>query len=125
MHLSGTAEEPGILTIRGCFVQTVGCEIREFLLPLSTEEEESKIEKRRSIKEAELDRFKLTGLDARPMEKEKKHLGLTSAAAASGPSKRPLLTRFVECKVVPEQPLLRIRRTSLTHGAVMMYNGES
>jgi hypothetical protein len=30
----------------------------------------------------------------------------------------------LECKVVPEQPLLRIRRTSLTHGAVMLYNGE-
>jgi hypothetical protein len=73
------------------------------------------------MKEAELDRFKFTGLDARPTEKEKKRLSVTAA----GTSKDPAPTRFVECKVVPEQPLLRIRRTSLTHGAVMMYDGES
>jgi trafficking protein particle complex subunit 9 len=125
VRLSGMAEEPGVLTIRGCFVQTLGCETREFLLPLSTDEEELKIEKRRSMKEAELDRFKFTGLDARPAEKEKKRLSLTAAAAAAGALKEPVPTRFVECKVVPEQPLLRIRRTSLTHGAVMMYDGES
>jgi hypothetical protein len=127
VRLSGIAEEPGVLTIRGCFVQTLGCETREFLLPLSTDEEELKIEKRRSMKEAELDRFKFTGLDARPAEKEKKRLSLTAAAAAAaaGTLKEPTPTRFVECKVVPEQPLLRIRRTSLTHGAVMMYDGES
>jgi trafficking protein particle complex subunit 9 len=77
------------------------------------------------MKEAELDRFKFTGLDARPTEKEKKRLSITTAGAAAGTLKEPVPTRFVECKAVPEQPLLRIRRTSLTHGAVMMYDGES
>lgn len=125
VRLSGTAETPGVLTIRGCFVQTAGCETREFLLPLSTDEEESKIEKRRSMKEAELDRFKHTGLNARPAEKEKNRISLTAAAAATATTKEPAPTRFIECMVVPEQPLLRIRRTSLTHGAVMMYDGES
>jgi hypothetical protein len=37
----------------------------------------------------------------------------------------PSQLQFVELKVVPEQPLLRIRRTSLTHGAVMLYEGET
>jgi trafficking protein particle complex subunit 9 len=32
--------------------------------------------------------------------------------------------RFLHCNVVGEQPLLRIRRTSLTHAAVMLYDGE-
>ncbi|KAJ3791523.1 TRAPP II complex [Lentinula aff. detonsa] len=31
---------------------------------------------------------------------------------------------FLECKVIPEQPLLRIRRTTVTHGALMLYDGE-
>lgn len=31
----------------------------------------------------------------------------------------------MECKVVPEQPMMRIRWVSLTHGAVMMYIGET
>jgi trafficking protein particle complex subunit 9 len=128
--LSGIAEQPGTLTIRGCHAQTAGCETREFLLPLSTEEEESKIEKRRTMKEAELDRFKFTGLDARPAEREKKRLSLVASAAAAATATAPTSketesVRFIECRVVPELPLLRIRRTSLTHGAVMMYSGES
>ena len=32
---------------------------------------------------------------------------------------------FYEVKVVPAQPFLRIRRTSLTNGAVMLYDGET
>lgn len=120
VRLSGVAEKPGQLTIRGCIAQTVGCEPREFLLPLSSEEEERNMEKRRSMKEAEQDRFKFTGLDARPLEREKKRL-----SQAGPPPAVEKKTKFVECYVVPEQPLLRIRRTSLTHGAVMMYDGES
>ncbi|KAG8836757.1 hypothetical protein FRC18_010798 [Serendipita sp. 400] len=125
--LVGIAELPGLLTIRGCFAQTAGCETREFLLPLSTDEEESKMEKRRTMKEAELDRFKFTGLDARPSHREKKRLSfaVTTGAQPTTTSNEPAPTKFVECRVVPEQPLLRIRRTSLTHGAVMMYDGES
>ena len=33
--------------------------------------------------------------------------------------------RYLEVQVVPEQPTLRIRRTSLTNGAVMLYDGET
>ena len=42
---------------------------------------------------------------------------------ASSLSKRTI-PKFLECTVVPEQPLLRIRWSSLIHGAVMLYNGE-
>lgn len=31
---------------------------------------------------------------------------------------------WLECMVVEEQPLLWIKKTSLTHGTVMLYNGE-
>jgi hypothetical protein len=46
-----------------------------------------------------------------------------SALVASSLSKRTI-PKFLECTVVPEQPLLRIRWSSLIHGAVMLYNGE-
>lgn len=41
----------------------------------------------------------------------------------SSSSKR-VVPKYLECTVVPEQPLLRIRWGSPTHGAVMLYNGE-
>jgi hypothetical protein len=33
--------------------------------------------------------------------------------------------KFLVCNVVPEMPLLAIRSTSLTHGALMLYDGET
>lgn len=74
---------------------------------------------------AEVERTKWTGLDARPAkEKERKGQSvLPGAPERSEKSEKAM--RFLECKVVPEQPLLRVRRTSLTHGAVMLYDGES
>ena len=110
--------ESGMLTIRGCIVQAPGGVAKEFVLPLSTDEEEEKRSRRRSAIECEVGRSKHSGLASRPWEKGGKRL-----SGAGGQSKQ--IIRYLQCKVVPEQPLLRIRRTSLTHGAVMLYNGES
>lgn len=55
------------------------------------------------------DRVKATGLDHFHASEEK-------APVRS--------IRYLACKVVPEQPLIRIRSTSLTHGALMLYDGE-
>ncbi|OBZ75570.1 hypothetical protein A0H81_04217 [Grifola frondosa] len=117
---TGKALAPGILVIRGCIVRAPGGVPREFLLPLSTEEEEDKRLKRRSTIECEVGRSKHAGLESRPWERGNKRQSTQGAALSS---KQPV--RFLECKIVPEQPLLRIRRTSLTHGAVMLYNGET
>jgi trafficking protein particle complex subunit 9 len=106
----------GNLVIRGCIVQAPGGGHREFVLPLSTDEEEDRLSRRRSAIECEIGRSKYSGLDSRPWERAAKR---TSASISNKKS-----FRLLECKVVPEQPLLRIRRTSLTHGAVMLYNGE-
>lgn len=74
---------------------------------------------------AEIERAKWTGLDARPAkEKERKSLSALPGAPEKS-EKLEKAMKFLECKVVPEQPLLRVRRTSLTHGAVMLYDGES
>ncbi|KAK7020579.1 transport protein Trs120 or TRAPPC9 TRAPP II complex subunit-domain-containing protein [Favolaschia claudopus] len=101
--LSGKASETGSLVIRGCFVQAPGGTRREFLLPVTTGEEDERISRKRAALECECGKR-------------------TSAQLTVSTTKAPL--RFLEYTVVPEQPLLRIRRTSVTHGAVMMYNGE-
>ncbi|KAJ7940592.1 TRAPP II complex [Mycena leptocephala] len=117
--LSGKATETGSLVVRGCFVQAPGGTKREFTLPISTAEEEERIYRKRAALQCEVGRSKYSGLDCFPWEKASKR---ASTQLAISTTKAPL--RFSEFTVVPEQPLLRIRRTSVTHGAVMMYNGE-
>ncbi|KAJ7709879.1 TRAPP II complex [Mycena rosella] len=117
--LSGKATETGPLIIRGCFVQAPGGTKREFTLPLSAGEEEERISRKRATLECEVGRSKYSGLDCFPWEKASKR----ASTQMTAPTTKAAL-RFLEYSVVPEQPLLRIRRTSVTHGAVMMYNGE-
>ena len=62
-------------------------------------------------------RVKWPGLFARPGH-DPTTSGTVDVAAV------PSIARFLECKIVPSQPLLKIRRTSLTHGALMLYDGE-
>lgn len=119
----GTALEPGTLVLRGVTVQLPGTTPKEFTLPLATEEEESKQAKKRGILESEFERIKVTGLGARPWQREalrRSGLKADSKAVAAGGG----AVRFLECKVVPAEPLLRVRRSSLTHGALMLYDGE-
>ena len=97
-------------------MQTPGGATREFILPLATEAEEERIARRRSALECEFGRSKYSGLESFPWEKNAKQAGVATKAKAN--------IKFMECKVVPEQPMLRIRRTSITHGALMLYNGE-
>ncbi|KAF7323014.1 hypothetical protein HMN09_00081100 [Mycena chlorophos] len=117
--LSGKAKATGPLVIRGCMIQAPGGQKREFTLSLSTAEEEERIARKRAALECEVGRSKYSGLECFPWEKASKR---ASKQLGSVASKTPL--KFLEFSVVPEQPLLRIRRTSVTHGAVMMYNGE-
>jgi len=114
--LSGRALETGVLTIRGCFVEAPGGTRREFTLPLLTDDEEERLYKKRSCLIGELGRTKYSGL-----EWFLRQGSSGSTDLAIGPKKD---FRYLECKVIPQQPLLRIRRTSVTHGAIMLYNGE-
>lgn len=115
--LTGKPLETGSLTVRGCIVQAPGGAPREFILPLATEAEEVRLSQKRSVIVCETERAKYSGLDARPWEKlRRRH--------QSKPQTSETVFKFLECKVVQEQPLLRIRRTSVTHGAVMLYEGE-
>ncbi|KAI0062282.1 hypothetical protein BV25DRAFT_1945461 [Artomyces pyxidatus] len=115
----GTPKESGMLVIRGCFVQAPGGVSCEFLLPVSTTEEEDRKSRRRSAIACESGRSKYGGLESRPWGKDGKRISTVGGTVPNLPT-----PKFLECKVVPEQPLLRIRWSSLTHGAVMLYDGE-
>lgn len=110
VRLSGTPRESGLLIIRGCNVRLAGCTIREFVLPVWNDEEESK-RQMDGILDTSRDRFKMSGLSA---------FGVKEVPA---PSEKGL--KFLECMVVPEMPMLWMRSTSLTHGALMLYDGET
>ncbi|KAK7467129.1 hypothetical protein VKT23_004188 [Stygiomarasmius scandens] len=112
--LTGRALETGNLLIKGCIVQAPGTAPKEFILPLSSDEETERVARRRSALQCETGRFKYSGLD-------RDHNSKRRSKVLSKPGK-PI--QFLECQVVPEQPLLRIRRTSVTHGALMLYDGE-
>ncbi|KAG6850996.1 hypothetical protein H0H93_004483 [Arthromyces matolae] len=116
--LSGKALETGKLIVRGCRVQAPGGVSREFIMPLITGEEEQRLSRKRGALTSEVDRSKYSGIESFPWEKAKKRQSRPPSTAAK------MSFRFMECTVVPEQPFLRIRRTSLTHGALMLYNGE-
>ena len=115
--LHGSPSETGTLIIRGCIVQAPGGAPREFVLPLSTPEEDDRAARRRSSILLERDRTKFAGIGSR----EKKRASITTSSTASA-NKGP--KKFLECKVVPEQPAIRIRWSSLAHGALMLYDGE-
>lgn len=113
MRLTGIATEPGQLSVRGAVVRLMdGCQ-RKFLLPNLDDTEVRRRDKYRSQLGAELLRVKKSGLAAR--------------AGLKAPSLAPLPEdgqRYLETNVVPSQPLLWVKRTSLTHGSIMLFDGE-
>lgn len=90
---------------------------REFFLPVYTETEEKLQSRRHSMIKCESGRIKYAGLRSPLWE-----TGGRRFSTLLQPSKHQ--PQFLECIVAPEQPLLRMRWTSLTHGALMLYDGE-
>ncbi|KAI7903009.1 TRAPP II complex [Cokeromyces recurvatus] len=93
--LMGTPLETGNLIICGCFIQIIGFTEQEFLVTKNTTtNNDNQFIKLKKRKKIE---------DKEEEEKSKK---------------------FYELTVIDEQPLLKIKSTSLLHGAVMLYEGE-
>ncbi|KAM0789161.1 hypothetical protein ACM66B_000010 [Microbotryomycetes sp. NB124-2] len=113
VRLRGTPLEPGTLTIRGCWIQLAGCPAREFLLPVWSEEADTK-RQRVEILDTQRERVKKHGLTAFA------HSNVNEEDGDAGGE-----TKYLECAVVPEMPLMWMRSTSLTHGALMLYDGET
>ncbi|GAA5864034.1 hypothetical protein JCM1840_000679 [Sporobolomyces johnsonii] len=116
VRLTGTPREPGTLVVRGCNIRLAGCASREFLLPVWDDEEEARRQKA-ALLDTSRDRIKSTGLEAFPTR-------ATEASALPTDKSLDGGAKFLECSIVPEQPLLWMRTTSLTHGALMLYDGE-
>lgn len=97
------------MSIRGCKVKLEGSLQREFVLPVW-----SKIatEGRPLSIDMDAERIKHSGFDV-----DRRHSSLTSVEAPSDLS-------FLQCSVLPAQPLMCIKSTSLTHDALMLYEGE-
>ncbi|KAG8733709.1 hypothetical protein FRC11_003864 [Ceratobasidium sp. 423] len=112
-HIACTPLETGTLVVRGCMVQLPNSTPKEFTLPLASEAQEASIEKRRSKRMDDMVRVKASGLDAR-----------RRSTLVSEPPIQERNEEFLECRVVSQLPLLRVRRTSLTQGALMLYAGE-
>ncbi|CAO3633171.1 unnamed protein product [Mucor hiemalis] len=106
MTLMGTPEATGTLVIRGCLVQITGFAEQEFLVDQ---------EVKKSPEDGSNDtvvKIKHSGLKAiKPNRKQ------VIAEDAS-----PL--NFYQLSVIDDQPLLKIKTTSMMHGAVMLYEGE-
>lgn len=120
LTITGKALESGTLIVRGVVIHLPGTEPHETLLPVLSDEEDERVFVRAIAAVNEAERLKIPTLSVRLRkqwagnshmlwEEEMKHI--------------PQM--FMELKVVPEQPFLRIRRTSLTNGAVMLYEGET
>ncbi|KAM0753107.1 Trs120-domain-containing protein [Meredithblackwellia eburnea MCA 4105] len=109
IRLSGTPREAGLLTIRGCMIRLASCSDREFVLPVWSDAEEAKRQKA-AILDTSRDRIKSVGLSA--------------FGRSTTPKAHEDTFTYLECNIVPEMPTLWLRSTSLTHGALMLYDGE-
>ena len=126
IKVSAFASAPGTLTIKGCFVRLNDGSEAEFLLPVHDAAEERRQRKRASQRLDSERTLKLGGiqrvLGARA--KRESRAGGAGLTTDDGPAEIAPDATFVKCEVLPEQPTMRIRGTSLTHGALMLYAGE-
>lgn len=125
--LTGTPRGNGNLTVRGCYLTLVGCPEREFKMTLADEGNDKLRRGRESEADDRRARLKTQGLDARPAIIAQKRAGLNNSKPDDKPAKKSVakyLERLLQCRVVPDQPMLRIDSPSLTHGQVMLFDGE-
>ena len=122
LEFTGEATEAGTLIIRGCIIQAAGCASREFCFLAALSEHKHVLSQRREVLERE-ERIKHHQLSSR-LESLKGIAQPSSFTSIAQSSFNVESSQFLQLKVIPIQPLLRIRRTSLTHGAVMLYSGE-
>ncbi|KAG0167730.1 hypothetical protein DFQ30_005723 [Apophysomyces sp. BC1015] len=112
LRLSGTPEESGMLSIRGCFVKIIGFVEQEFLVNYEEKQKKDKKDQKEENRRSNFVKFKHSGLNAIQSSRERE----------KSDELKPI--KFYELNVIDDQPLLKIKSTSLLHGAVMLYEGE-
>lgn len=120
VRVTGLAPNAGSLEIRGVSVRLMDGSSAEFLLPVVDGAGARRDSKHRSRLQAEAAKTKQSGLDVR------KSLMFTQSDGGLPPlPTKEDEHRWLECNVVEEQPLLWIKKTSLSHGTVMLFDGET
>jgi hypothetical protein len=109
VRLSGVATQPGDLVVRGVHIRLADGSHTDVLLPIPDDTREKK-DKRQSSSLSTRD--KRRGIEARwsiPPDMD---------------GRKEYAEKWLECHFVEEMPLFWIKRSSLTHGTVMLYDGE-
>jgi hypothetical protein len=119
VRITGLASTPGLLALQGVHVRLQDGSSTDIYLPVDGLGDKDRRDKRRSRVMAEESKVKRVGLEARRAAGSRVNMedGEMDKKGDDG-------RKWLECKVVDEQPLLWIRKTSLTHGTVMLYSGE-
>ena len=117
IRIAGMATTAGSLEIRGVTLRLPDGAACDILLPVIDDTERKREDKRKSRAVSEYSKAKRQGIDARwPAPSE-------PARESAAPD--ALVDKWLECKVVDEQPLIWIKKTNLTHGTIMLYDGET
>ncbi|CAO3668784.1 unnamed protein product [Umbelopsis ramanniana] len=99
IRLTGTPKEAGKLIIKGCNIKIAGFSEQEFLMEATVD---NKDENTKTV--------------------------VTQGSKTTGQSSSDTIgseAHHYALDVIPEQPLLKIRETSLLHGALMLFEGEN
>ncbi|CAG8540594.1 1844_t:CDS:10 [Paraglomus occultum] len=140
VKLSGVPTEAGELIIRGCKIKIYGCIEQEFYVYVPPKEEEIKKEdeygkrvKKRHVHHTMWLAFVMwffyyltdiclnqSGLAI--LYRHRRDDSRASTGTTSSQEKQQM--EFLRVTVIPDQPLLKIKSTSLMHRAIMLFEGE-
>lgn len=122
VRLSALAPGPGIVQIRGISLRLSDGSAGDFYLPLLDVKECEKRERQCQKQRIRCRDAKRSGMDQRTAwEKE---IMMNEERVREEKENLESL-KWLECEVVAPLPLAWIKSTSLTHGMVMLYNGET
>ncbi|KAI7900256.1 TRAPP II complex [Cokeromyces recurvatus] len=118
LRLMGTPLEIGTLVIRGCIIKITGFAEQEFLNEKPKIQSVDQSKKKEAAQQTNnSQRFKFSGLQA--LYRSSSELDkLTADTESTDTIEHEILN------VIEDQPLLKIKSTSLLHGAVMLFEGE-
>ncbi|RIB16973.1 TRAPP II complex [Gigaspora rosea] len=119
LRVSGTPTEAGDLVVRGCKIKVHGCLEQEFCVYLPPDADEIKKKEREDEYNKRIKKCGLAALD------RINHEDSSQSRVQSNVEQKPdFVAEFLKVPVIVEQPLIKIKSTSLMHGAAMLFEGE-
>ncbi|CAG8520418.1 10913_t:CDS:10, partial [Ambispora gerdemannii] len=112
LRLSGTPKEAGELVIRGCKIKVYGCSEQEFCIKLYLFEI-------LSSGLAVIDHHRRVDSQCSTSS-----TATTTSTALTTPTQGEHDLDFLKVEIISDQPLIKIKSTSLMHSAIMLFEGE-